>query len=167
MWCFTDNGETEAGGLAPQRRVPTCVSVAWLVSNLVVSLDLPEARFISTGLLLHDVLLLTAGNSCINPPNRSNLKQTRTILTSFQSNRKSDKKISIFHTTFPGTGLTGYNDGLAPHAREFLSRGLSSSKIYLNRIIVAWHIVINSWQQLHQSPKQSYPKQTRTILTSF
>ena len=28
------------------------------------------------------------------------------------------------------------------------------SKIYLNRIVAAWRIVINSWQQLHQSPKQ-------------
>ena len=37
------------------------------------------------------------------------------------------------------------------------------SKIYLNRI-VAWHIVINSWQKLHQSPNRSYPKQTRAIL---
>ena len=40
------------------------------------------------------------------------------------------------------------------------------SKIYLNRI-VAWHIVINSWQKLHQSPNRSYPKQTRAILTPF
>ena len=28
------------------------------------------------------------------------------------------------------------------------------SKIYLNRIVAAWRIVINSWQQLHQSSKQ-------------
>ena len=66
------------------------------------------ARYISTGLLLHDISLLTAGNSCINPPNRSYLKQTRTILTSFQSNRKSDKKISKVHTTFPGTGYVTF-----------------------------------------------------------
>ena len=56
--------------LAPQWRVPTCVSVPWLVSNLVVSLDLPAARYISTGLLLHDILSLTSGNSCINFPDR-------------------------------------------------------------------------------------------------